>query len=161
MSTPLCAKLKGQMRFKRSTNGYCVAEMAASFLFIIPLIFILLFAVVQLVNAYTINNVLVQAAGQAARQLAVLYPENPTLVQARGYQDSLVYNNIKYNGIIADQQQFDDAVFNMSSDPQTVTVTVHYRGGQYGLQPFPSCDVLGLGQNFQLSGTSVYKLESN
>lgn len=155
------AKSKKYSGPARCARGYVIAEAAASLVFILPLVFILFFAAAELVQAYCINTVLTQAANQAARQLAVVYPDNSTTLQYRSYQDSLVYGGINYNGIIANSAQFDDAVFNTTADPPTVTVTVHYTGGQYGLSPFPAFDPLGIGKNFQLASTSVYKLEAN
>lgn len=144
---------------RRNRRGYSTVELAASFLFIIPIVFVILFAVVEMVKAYAIITVLSQAATQTARQLAVLYPDNPSLTE-RSSQDLLVYDNCTYGGVIANSAQFENAIFNTSSDPPTVAVTVKYLGGQYGLDPFPSYDPLGLGGQFQLSSTAVYKLES-
>lgn len=145
----------------RNRKGSATVELAASFLFIIPIVFVILFAVVELVKAYAIITVLTQAATQSARQLAVLYPDNPSLSTERSSQDALVFDQCVYGGVVADSAQFDDAVFNKASDPPTVQVTVRYLGGQYGLDPFPNFDPLGLGNQFKLSSTAIYKLESN
>ncbi|MBX9688088.1 MAG: pilus assembly protein [Candidatus Obscuribacterales bacterium] len=145
-------------RVRRS--GHATMELAASLLFIVPLVMVLLFAVLELVKAYAINSVLSEAARISSRQLAVLYPDNPTIKQ-RSSQNALVFNQLCYGGVIANSAQFDDAVFNTAADPPTVTVTVRYLGGQYGLDPFPSYDPLGIGRNFKLSSTSIYRLESN
>lgn len=144
----------------RRKSGHSTIELAASFCFIIPLVFVILFAVVEMVKAYAINTVLTQAATQCARQIAVLYPDNKGITE-RSMQNMLVYNNCTYGGVIVNNQQFDNAVFNTSADPPTVTVTVRYVGGQYGLDPFPSYDPLGIGKNFNLSSTAEYRLESN
>lgn len=146
--------------FRRKAKGHASMELAASLMFILPLVFVILFVVVEMVKGYAITGVLTQAATQTARQLAVLYPDNPSLT-SRGAQDYLVYNNVSYGGVIVNSGQFDDAVFNTSVSPPTVTVTVRYLGGKYGLDPFPTYDPLHLGGNFKLSSTAVYRLESN
>jgi hypothetical protein len=145
----------------RKNGGYFIAECAASLVFVIPVVFLLLFVVVEIVQAYMIDTVLAQTANKAARQMAVLYPDNPGIATVRTTQDSMVYGAIQYPSIVVDPGQFDDAVFNTNADPPTVTVTVHYKGGQYGLDPFPTWDPLGIGNSIQLYGTAVYKIEQD
>lgn len=147
-------------RKQRRHKGSTSVELAASLLFIIPITFTILYVVVEMVTAYSINSVLSQAATNSARQLALLYPDNPGLAQ-RSSQDVMVYDKISYGGIIVNHGQFDTAIFNLAADPPTVTVKVNYTGGQYGLNPFPSYDPLHLASKIQLSGTSIYKIEAN
>lgn len=145
----------------RRRSGYATIEMAAALVFVFPLVFLLLFAAVEVCRAYMINTVLSQAANKAARQIAILYPDVPAISSSRATQDLFVYDWINYGGIVQSSLQFDDAVFNANADPQTVSVTVHYTSGQNGLPQFPSYDPIGLGNKFNFYGTSVYRLESN
>ncbi|MBX9688428.1 MAG: hypothetical protein K2X27_17090 [Candidatus Obscuribacterales bacterium] len=144
----------------RKRNGALIMELAASLLFVLPLVLVLLFAALELTDAYLIGSVLDQSALTAARDLAIAYPGEPTVAGSRIAQNVLAYDNIRISGVIASSAQFDDAVFDKSADPPTVTVTVHYSGGKYGLSPFP-VGIPGLDKQFALSGHSVYRIEEN
>ena len=144
----------------RQRQGSSLVELAAALVVIIPLVFTLLFAAVEMTTAYMIHTVLSQSAHMAARNLAIAYPVDRTIAQNRSAQDSLVFDNVRHSGIINSSAQFDDAVFDTTADPPTVSVTVHYASGDYGLPVFP-IDLLGLEQLFHLSVTSSYRLEED
>lgn len=146
------------IRRTRRKGGAAIAETAASMVLLIPILFIILFAVAQGAQAYAINSVLNQAARQAAREIALKYLDDPGMA-TRDSQVENVYDNIRTAGILVDSGQFDTAEIEGNSDPITCTVTVHYKGGQYGLQPFPQFDVLNLSDTFHLSATSTFKTE--
>jgi hypothetical protein len=139
-------------------KGAVIAETAASMLILVPVLFLILFAVAQGAQAYAINSVLNQAARQAAREIALKYLDDPGMSN-RDSQDQYVYDNIRTAGILVDSGQFDTAEIEGTGDPITCTVTVHYKGGEYGLPPFPQFDVLNLGDAFHLSATSTFKTE--
>ncbi len=126
---------------------------------LIPLVFLVLFVALEASKAYFIKESLAQGARQAARDLAVAYGQNSQIEYNPSMQDSMVFDNIRLAGVIASSEQFDAPVFNSGGSPPTVTVTVHYRGGQYGLPTFPNPDPLNLGSNFALDATSTYRLE--
>lgn len=143
----------------RKSKGAGIAETAAALVLLIPLVFLVLYVVLEASKAYFIKEGLSQGARQAARDLAIAYGHTGSIENSRLTQDNMVLSNIKINGVINDPQQFDDPVFNSSASPPTVTVTVRYTGGQYGLPTFPHPDPLNLGGNFNLSATSTYRLE--
>lgn len=140
-------------------KGASIAETAAAMVLLLPLLFIVLFVVLEASKAYFIKESLAQGARQAARDLAVAYGRNADIEGSRTMQNQMAFDNIHLNGVIHDQEQFDDPVFDSAGQPPTVRVTVHYRGGQYGLEPFPNPDPLKLGNNFDLSAASTYRLE--
>lgn len=140
-------------------RGASIAETAASMVLLIPILFMVLYVVLEASKAYFIKESLAQGARQAARDLAVEYGRNSSIENNRSQQEALVFDNIKINGAIADSDQFDDPQFQPDASPPTVTVTVRYKGGQYGLPTFPNPDPLKLGRNFSLNATSTYRLE--
>ncbi len=99
------------------------------------------------------------AARNAARNLSIDYGQNPSIAGNRSMEDTLVFDSIRINNIINSSSQFSDPTFDTASSPPVVTVTVKYKGGTYGLPPFPNPDPLGLGKNFQVSATASYSLE--
>lgn len=132
-------------------------ELGASLLVVIPLILTVLFIAVEMVHAHMIQTVLSQAAEKAAHDFAYIYGSNPDIADNASAQED-VYQNIRSTNIINANEQF-QSVFATTSDPRTVTVTVSYLGGQYGLTPFPQFDPLNLGSNFNLQATATYRLE--
>ncbi|MBP9093721.1 hypothetical protein KBI23_22065, partial [bacterium] len=77
----------------------------------------------------------------------------------RQLQNALVFDRIRITGVVADSRQFNDATFDTAAVPPTVSVTVTYSGGLYGLVPFPQPDPLGLGAYFRLSSSTIHALE--
>lgn len=143
----------------RRRKGVSIAETAASMVLLIPLLFLVLYVVLEASKAYFIKESLAQGARQAARDIAIIYGTNPRIEGDRYMQDSMVYSTIKISGAIADEKQFEEAQFDSNANPPTVTVTVNYTSGQNGLPTFPNPDPLHLGNNFKLSATSTYRLE--
>lgn len=144
---------------KRETRGVAITEAAAALTLILPLIFLVIFVVLEASYAYTLKNALAEGAREAARNLAINYGQNQAIATDRTLQNAEVFDNIRITNVINNSSQFDDPVFNTAADPPTVEVTVHYRGGQFGLPPFPNPDPLNLGSNFKIDATSTYRLE--
>jgi len=136
-----------------------MAEAAAAIALLLPLLILVIFVVLEASYAYLIKNSLAQASREAARDLAVQYGQDPTIAGSRTLQNTQVFDKIRINKIVAASQQFDDPVFATGNDPPTVTVTVHYLSGQFGLPVFPNPDPLKLGANFKIDATSTYRLE--
>lgn len=147
-----------KLRNIRSSNGAHTVELAAALMLLIPLIITILLVVAEITQAYMINSVMLQSAERAAREMAIQYGTDATIATSRSLQDSLVYDNIRTNGILAASEQFDTAVFTTDTDPKTVSVTVRYLGGQYGLTPFPFIDPLNIGATFRLQGKATYRI---
>jgi hypothetical protein len=147
----------GKLRFQRNPKGLSIAETAASMVILIPILFVILFVIIECSKAYYLKDALSQGARQAARDMAIAYGQNKQFQYNRTLQDT-VYSSVRIPQVINSNLQFDDAQFN-SGVSQTVTVTVHYRGGQYGLPKFPDPDPLKLGNRFQLDGTATYRVE--
>ncbi len=148
-----------QLSRQRKMGGATLAETAASFVIMIPLIMTVLFVVLECSQAFLIKESLAQGARQAARDLAVVYGKNPAVASDRSLQDAMVFNNIRVTNIINASAQFATPTFNTAGLPPTVTVTVSYTSGQNGLPVFPNPDPLRLGNSFQLNATSTYRLE--
>lgn len=149
------------MRYRRRKNpgGVTLAEAAAAVGLLVPLAILIVFVVLEASYAYLIRTSLSQAARQAARDLAIAYGQDADIANSRSLQNAQVFDNIRIQNMVADSNQFDDPVFNTTSDPNTVTVTVRYTSGRYGLPTFPNPDPLKLGGSFQITASSTYRLE--
>lgn len=144
---------------KRRRNGLTIAETAASMIILVPVLFMVLYVVIEASKAYYLKEALSQGARQAARDMAIAYASNHNLEGNKSMQDQVVFDRVRIPNVINDSAQFDEAQFNSSAIPPTVSVTVHYTGGQYGLPTFPDPDPLRLGNTFHIQGTSTYRLE--
>lgn len=147
------------MRISRS-NGFTLAETVGTMSLMIPLIVGCFMAFVEVSQAFSLRQDLSQAARQAAYDMAVAYEKTPFVATSRSSQNTLVYNGIRKNNVINSSQQFDDAVFDLSDTPGSVTVTVHYQSGQHNLPIFPTFDPLNLGANFPLQASATYSLNN-
>lgn len=144
----------------RKSSGLSLIETAAAAVVMIPVMIACVMAVQEVSEAYQIKQGLSQGARQAARDLAVAYSQSNLVENDRSLQDSMVYTKIKIPRIVSDKSQFDNATFDTSATPPTVTVNVHYRSdGTTGLPPFPSFDPLNIGANFDLNASATYSLE--
>ncbi|MBI4533789.1 MAG: pilus assembly protein [Candidatus Melainabacteria bacterium] len=143
----------------RTPQGVSIAEAAASLGLLLPLVILVVFVILEASYAYLIKTSLSQAARQAARDLAIAYGQNSQVATSRALQDSMVFSNIQISKMVTSTQQFDNPVFNAAADPPTVSVTVRYLSGQYGLPVFPNPDPLNLGSSFIITASSTYRLE--
>ena len=148
-----------QFYTKKTNRGVSIVEAAASLALLFPLVMLIVFVVLEASYAYLIRTSLSQAAQQAARELSVVYGQDPTISTDRSQQDSQVFNTIRITNIINNSQQFDNPLFDTTGNPPTVSVTVRYLSNQYGLPAFPSPDPLQLGNKYQITATSTYRLE--
>ena len=146
-------------KIRRDSRGAGIAETAAAMSLMIPIIFAVLFVVVEASQAYMIKETLAQSARQAARDLSVQYGKSSAIQYDRSMQDVMVFDNIRVQNVINASEQFDDPVWNTTANPPTVSVHLTYTSNQYGLPPFPNPDPLHLGSNFILDATSTYRLE--
>jgi hypothetical protein len=122
----------------------------------------LVFVALEASRAYMIWAALQQGARESARLLATNYAMHPTMATSPGEQRAIGFDPVRINNMINDSAQF-QAMFlpdpATGVKPTSVTVTVTYFSGQYGLPVFPDADILNLGSKFQLQGTSRYTLE--
>jgi Flp pilus assembly protein TadG len=146
-------------KIKRKNSGVAIVEGAASMVILLPIMFLVMYVALEVSYMYVLKSSLAEAAREAARNLAIAYGQDPAIATDRGLQDSTVFDKLRIGAIINSSAQFDNPVFNTSNDPPTVTVRVNYTGGQYNLPPFPNPDPLHLEGNFQLFGTSIYRLQ--
>jgi Flp pilus assembly protein TadG len=144
---------------KRTGSGAVLAESTAAICLFFPVIFIIIFAIVEIGEAFAIRELLSQASREASRDLAIAYGSDPTIAGDRTQEDATVFSNIRITGVVANNAQFSDPVWNTTTTPNTVSVTVTYTPGQYGLAVFPQPDPIGLGKNFLLTASSTYRLE--
>ncbi len=143
----------------RTHAGQSLAEGAAVMALMLPLFIVIIFVGGEVVQAYLIKNVLTQAASKAARDMSIDYWQDKSIANNRQLQNALVFDRIRITGVVADSRQFNDATFDTAAVPPTVSVTVTYSGGLYGLVPFPQPDPLGLGAYFRLSSSTIHALE--
>jgi hypothetical protein len=146
-------------RHGRRCQGVSICEAAASLSVILPLVFLMLYVVVEVSYAYLLEASLAQGAREAARDLAISYGRNPAVANNRTLEDASVFDNVRIHNIINDSGQFDDPEWNTGTSPHTVHVVVKYTGNKYGLHPFPYPDPLHLGMNFIVTAESTYRLE--
>lgn len=147
------------MNRTKERRGLVLAETAASMMILIPLLMIILFTIWEVSQAYFLKASLAQASRQAARQLAIAYGRDPDVATNRALQESLVLNQIRLPGVVADSSQFSLVSFQTDEVPHTVTVRTQYSSGAFGLAPFPMPDPLHLGSAFVPSAESTYRLE--
>ena len=153
------------MRRQRSRSGSYLAETAATVAFAVPLAFYAIFVAMEACQVYGINQALQQAARAAARNLATIHSINPGIVSNSADQVKYGFLPVVADaskgalaGTIGSTNQF-TASFDTSTTPGSVTVTVNYASGQYGLAEFPQTDPLFLGKNYKMVQTSTYRLE--
>lgn len=149
----------------RKRSGSYLAETAATVAFAVPLTFYAIFVAVEACQVYGINQALQQAARAAARNLATTYAVDPGIVNNTSDQIKFGFQPVVTDAskgalanAIASPNQF-QAKFSPTSSPTSVTVTVDYASGQYGLASFPQIDPLFLGPNYKMTQTSSYTLE--
>jgi Flp pilus assembly protein TadG len=141
--------------------GSSLAETAATFAYVVPLFFLVLFIAIEASQVYGLSQALQQAARESARRLATTYAVDPGIVANVGDQKKYGFDPVRITGVINDSAQF-TATFNPDSKTGTmgsVTVTASYLSGQFGLPQFPQIDPLLLGRNLQLKATATYTLE--
>jgi Flp pilus assembly protein TadG len=143
----------------RKQRASSIAEAAAAMGIMLPLIFIVIFTVIEITQAYLIRECLAQGARSAARQMAIAYGQDNQIKESRSLQNKLVFDNIRITNIINSSQQFDNPKWNVTGYPPTVTVTVSYTSGKNGLPAFPNTDPLNLASKLTLSAKSVYRVE--
>jgi Flp pilus assembly protein TadG len=147
-------------RCRKGLGSYLV-ETAATIALVVPLCFYAICVGIEACQVYGISQGLQQAARESARLLASTYAVDPGIVGNTGDQTTYgflpVINSNTLTGVVADTSQF-TADFNTTT-PASVTVTVTYASGKYGLATFPSIDPLFLGQNYQLKASATYTLE--
>lgn len=136
-----------------------IAEAAGALGLLLPLVVTMVFVVLEVSYAYFLKSSLSECARRAARDMSIAYGVSPLVANNRSTQDLMVYNNIRLQNVLNNSAQFDDAVFDLSEEPATYTVTVRYLSNQYGLPAFPYPDPLQLGSNYKISATSTYRLE--
>lgn len=147
------------MKTSRKYRGASIVEGAAAMTMLLPIVFLVIFASVEISYLYVLKSSLVEVAREAARNLAIAYGQNPAVAGSRSLQDSLVLSRLRVPNVVNSERQFDNPIFTQASDPPTVTVTVRYTGNQYGLPPFPNPDPLHLGSGIAISSTSTYRLQ--
>lgn len=146
-------------KYKREGKGQGLVESAAAMAVLIPLFMLILYVSSEISQAYMIKTAMTAAAHRAARNLAIAYWQNSSIANSRAAQESLVLDRIRIGSMIVDSQQFSDVTYELNATPPSVSVTVTYTGGQYGLAPFPNPDPLRLAQHFQISSTETHALE--
>ena len=152
-------RMRDRRRTDRTHAGQSLAEGAAVMALMLPLFIVIIFVGGEVVQAYLIKNVLTQAASKAARDMSIDYWQDKSIANNRQLQNALVFDRIRITGVVADSRQFSDATFDTAAVPPTVSVTVTYSGGLYGLVPFPQPDPIGLGAYFKLSSSTIHALE--
>jgi hypothetical protein len=151
----LCTTRKGT----RHRNGQGLVEVSVTLSLLLPLFLIILHVTCEVAHAYMIKSALTQAASRATRNMTIAYWQDESIATNRGAQDSVVYDKLRVQGMIVDSRQFSDASFDLASSPPTVTVTVTYTGGSFGLPKFPDPDPLGLGSRFIIKAAETQALE--
>lgn len=146
-------------KYMRERKGQGLVESAAAMAVLIPLFMLILYVSSEISQAYMIKTAMTAAAHRAARNLAIAYWQNSSIANSRAAQESLVLDQIRIGSMIVDSQQFSDVTYELNATPPSVSVTVTYTGGQYGLAPFPNPDPLHLAQHFQISSTETHALE--
>jgi len=149
------------LRKSRRGKGAYLVETAAAVAFAVPLTVYALCVGVEASQVWGISAGLQQAAREAARSLATTFAVDPGIVSNASDQATYGFQPVISSGtltnVVGDPSQF-SAVFNTTT-PASVTVTVTYASGKFGLLPFPQFDPLFLGSNYPMQATATYTLE--
>jgi hypothetical protein len=145
-------------RIYRNRGGTIIEWVAGAVLFI-PLLFMIIFTVLEVSRAYAIKVSVEEAARRAARQLATDYGIDPVGNSSTAHQLS-IYTNIRIPTVVADNSQFSGAAYALGPAPQTVSVTVTYppNGIPGVLPPFPDIDPLRLRGQIQINSIATFPL---
>lgn len=143
---------------RRKARGITITEAVAAMSVMLPILASCAMVISEVTHAYVIKQGLQQCAREAARSMAGMYQESTMVVGNKSVQDTLVYNNVRRANIVNASAQFDEAAFDMTTTPPTVTVNVRYTGGQNGLANYPLFDPLNLGANFNINANATYSL---
>jgi len=140
------------------TNRGNISEFGAVLVLVVPLVLILIFAGYEFAYGFLIKSNIDNAAKNASRALAIEYGQDPT-VATNSTKQQAIFDKIRIPNFVNDNQQFAVVKFEPVADPESVSVTVKYLGGQYNLPKFPNPDPLQIGANFVIEGTSTYRVE--
>lgn len=146
-------------RHKQAQKGVAIAEAAAALCVLLPIAVLIVFVILEASYAYLIKHAMSEAARVGARNLAIAYGTNPAVADSRSLQNAMVFDHIRMPNMVNNSAQFDDPVFDTTSDPAMVKVNIQYLSARYGLPPFPQPDPLNLGGAFVISADSTYRLE--
>lgn len=144
----------------RDNQGLTMAEWAGSMSIAFPLVFLVMYAVVEVSCYFAIRANLEAATRRAAQSLVTQFESNGTYanVSNGNLPDNIAFDipaGFGYYYVRRDANQF-TYTWNVPAIPRTVTVTVSLPpGGHDGLLPFPLVDPLKLGSGFtaKTSGT--------
>lgn len=147
-------------RANRSSRekGFSLVEFAASLALFLPVLIAVLYVTLEASYGYTIKANLDASVRKAARALSIEYGKNPTITTDSTAQGT-IFDTCKINNFVNDKAQFSTPTFDTTTPPGTVTLTVTYTSGSYGLPTFPNPDPLNLGPTFVIKSTSTYSLE--
>lgn len=143
---------------RKRNKGLTLVEAVAAMTVMVPILASSAMVISEVTHAYLIKQGLQQCAREAARSMGAMYNETGLIVYSRTLQNSLVYNNVRLSNIVNASSQFDDAVFDTTAQPPTVTVNVRYTSAQNGLPAFPMVDPLNLGSNYKINAVATYPL---
>jgi Flp pilus assembly protein TadG len=147
------------MSRNRRQSGITLVEFGAAASLYLPLLFAVIFVIMEASAAYIIKTNIDQAAKQAGRSMAHAYGMDPTIATDSTKQQA-IYTAVRIPNYVADNNQFTNPVFDFSTNPATVTVTCTYpNSGAFGLPPFPNPDPLRLGPTFIINSSATYSLE--
>lgn len=151
---------RGGAAFARRQSGFSLVEAAATIAVMIPLLIAVVLVISEISEAYRIKMALVQAAREAARDMAVAYAKSPLVEGDKVLQDNMVFDKVRVSNVLVASSQFDIATFDTSATPPVVRVTNSYvSDATTNLPPFPTFDPLNLGSNFQLNAEATYPLD--
>jgi hypothetical protein len=161
-------KLRVQSKRKaiRQQAGSITAESCAALVVLLPPLFFAAFVCYEVAMAFMIYNALDASARKAAMALAMAYPGDNTYATSATKQQSLLAG-IHFANMVVNPNQFTvtfpsspaSATWtNSTGNIPAVVVSCTYRGGQYGLPPFPNPDPLNLG-HISLTATATAYLE--
>ncbi len=147
-----CLNRRGRER------GFSLVEFAASLALFLPVLIAVLYVTLEASYGYTIKANLDASVRKACRGLAIEYGKNPSITTDTTAQGT-IFDTCIVNNFVNDKAQFSTPTFDTTSPPGTVTLTVTYTSGSYGLPTFPNPDPLNLGPTFTIRSTSTYSLE--
>lgn len=144
---------------ERHARGTSLLEAVAGVTLLTALALVVVSVIQEVCTACQIQQLLLQAARQAAREIVFCHERGEKLDGMREQQDRYVFSKVIVPSALTHKSQFDNAFFEYRTTPPTVTVTAHYRSNSRTcLPPFPTVDPLKLGQ-IDITATATYALE--
>jgi hypothetical protein len=145
---------------RRRQSGVSLVELGAAMAFGLPLVFLVMYIILEANYFFTIRTNL----DLAARQWAQIARENYMTSNSTSIAETTATTQVRIPHFVEPSVSQFIASWDTTNHPYSVTVTCFYPNGgrpSAGLYPFPCPDVFGFGNTFQINATATFPLEAD